>query len=121
MGDEMPIWFLYSPTNIFKLAKASIIMKKLKAIILIIILILFALVIFFILNYSSITGKSISPTDQYTFTKAICNETNFCQDYEITCKQNKTIKMIPITGAFVQHNPDWEDSRTKQETENICQ
>lgn len=48
-------------------------------------------------------------------TKAICNSTNFCQDYIITCIGNKTISKNPITGAVVQHDKDWIDPRVDKD------
>ncbi|MBS3075540.1 hypothetical protein J4429_03695 [Candidatus Pacearchaeota archaeon] len=50
---------------------------------------------------------------EYTYTKAICNETNFCQDYEIQCRNKTLISSFPIAGAVIQHKPDWIDPRNK--------
>ncbi len=66
--------------------------------------------IFFVGNFTE-TGKIIK-TEQYTYTKAICNESNFCQDYLITCDNKNITKKIPITGAITQHADDWTDPRT---------
>jgi len=55
----------------------------------------------------------------YTYTKAICNQSNFCQDYEIICKGNKIIGSKPLTGAVIQHSDDWEDPRTNPN--NLCE
>ena len=56
-----------------------------------------------------ITGEAI--LDEYTHTKAICNKTNFCQDYIITCKKNTLINKEPIPNAIVQHSKEWTDPR----------
>jgi hypothetical protein len=66
------------------------------------------------LENPSLTGNIV--LDEYTHTKAICNETNFCQDYIITCKKNITKEVIPISGATVQHTKDWIDPRNNPKT-----
>jgi len=61
-----------------------------------------------------------SPRNYYTYTKAICDEKNFCQDYLITC-ENKTVKsFIPITGASVQFPENWKDTR-ENKSEILCE
>lgn len=47
-------------------------------------------------------------------TKAVCNDKNFCEDYEITC-ENKNILSIRATGFAVQFSPDWKDPREDKE------
>ena len=66
-----------------------------------------------------ITGKAID-NFQYSYTKAICNETNYCQDYVIVCKGDKIVSQTPVTGAFLQQAPDWEDPRDAKTINNIC-
>jgi hypothetical protein len=56
----------------------------------------------------------------HSFTKAICTEDNYCQDYEIMCKGKKTISMIPITGAAVQFSENWEDPRDEEFRNKMC-
>ena len=82
--------------------------------------ILFILIGILIFNFiePNITGKVIQ--NPYSFTKAICNETNFCQDYEIICENNQTIEIIPISGAVVQHPFNWEDPRNKTIIDKLC-
>lgn len=61
------------------------------------------------------------PTNLHSFTKAICNETKFCQDNLIEC-ENKQIKSTsPITGAFVQFDKNWQDPRTQKEIGKECE
>lgn len=62
----------------------------------------------------SLTGNII--IEEYTHTKALCNKTNFCQDYIITCQNNITKKITPISGATIQHTKDWIDPRSNPET-----
>jgi hypothetical protein len=94
-------------------------MKKIIISLLIMILLAFTgILIILFQNYP--TGKIIEEY-RYTHTKAICNETNYCQDYEIVCKDNTIISIKPITGAFVQHALDWKDSRDKETIEKLCE
>ena len=65
-----------------------------------------------------LTGQAIEDSkilQEYTYTKAICNKTNFCQDYEIKCRDKTLISSSPITGAVIQHNSDWKDPRENKE------
>ena len=64
------------------------------------------------------TGKAIE--NQYVYTKAICNDNNFCQDYEISCSNGEVVEMTPVTGASIQHNSDWQDPR-KNKSEISCE
>lgn len=47
-------------------------------------------------------------------TKAICDEKNYCEDYEIVCKNKQVIGLNP-TGAAVQFSESWKDPRTNEE------
>jgi len=42
-----------------------------------------------------IIEKLNSENYNYSYTKAICDGENFCQDYEIICEGNKTIQKNP--------------------------
>jgi len=55
----------------------------------------------------------------YSHTKAICNETNYCQDYHISCDEKRAIIIAPITGAVVQFPENWKDPRNETEKE-LC-
>ena len=90
-------------------------MNKRVIILLIISIILILSIIFFYLYSQPITGRVIS--SEYVQTKAICNASNFCQDYIITCDNTSIINMEPITGAVIQHDSDWEDPRKNT---NLC-
>ena len=84
-----------------------------------IILIIIFIFTFLLINLNSkfqTTGKTIENPDkgrinEYSYTKAICNESNFCQDYEISCNKNEIISIKPVTGAVIQHSEDWNDPR----------
>ncbi|MAG10700.1 hypothetical protein CMI44_00085 [Candidatus Pacearchaeota archaeon] len=90
---------------------------KTKAILIIITAILILTLSFFFMT-TKITGEAI--IDKYSYTKAICNESNFCQDYEIVCEGNKTIRKTPITGAVIQQPSGWKDSRTEEFLNKDC-
>jgi hypothetical protein len=55
-----------------------------------------------------------------SYTKAICDENNYCQDYHIFCKKESLIKMSPITGAAIQFPSTWEDERDQETIDKIC-
>ena len=62
----------------------------------------------------------IVPEYTHSHTKAICNDQNLCQDYEIFCKDKKIVKMNPITGAVIQFSEDWEDPRDEEIRSGSC-
>lgn len=93
-------------------------MKKILQTAFTIIAILLIVGVLYLMFQERITGAVIN--NQYTYTKAICTETNFCQDYEIICSNKKVIKMTPVTGAFVQHSSNWEDPR-ENKSEITCE
>lgn len=64
--------------------------------------------------------KNTQKTDYHSYTKAICNETNFCQDNLIECEDNNVKSINPITGAFVQFDKNWQDPRTQNQIERGC-
>jgi len=87
--------------------------------------ILFAILVVGLAGISAISGfgsenyiKIIKPTS--SFTKAICDEGNFCQDYEIFCNKTEVIYMAPITGAVVQFSPQWKDPRSEEMISKFC-
>ncbi len=94
-------------------------MKKI-TIITIFIILLLILISYFLINLG-ITGKSVSEINNYyTYTKAICNESNYCQDFIIDCNGNTTLEIKSITGAAVQQSLDWKDTR-KEEINKLCE
>ena len=87
-------------------------MKKIGILAMILLLILVALITFLL-------ASSEDYLDYYTQTKAICNETNYCQDYQISCDEKRAIMITPITGAVAQYDSDWKDPRNEEERE-LC-
>jgi hypothetical protein len=91
-------------------------MKKLLIIIIIIIIIIAS---FFFIRYT-ITGQTVKEEKIHTYTKDICNESNYCQDHIIRCKGSETGSTTPISGAAVQFDRDWEDPRTEEQRNTLC-
>ena len=89
-------------------------MKKTQLIDKILLLILIILIIISIpqLILTSKTIKQIP--NQYSYTKAICDESNYCEDYIVECKGNNLIKLNP-TGFAIQQSQDWADDRKYRE------
>ena len=94
-------------------------MEKVKITLLIVILmILFGILIFLGFNFfQGVTGEII--VDYHSYTKAVCNETKYCEDYEITCQGGEIVSFTP-TGAAVQFSYGWEDPRDKEAIEKLC-
>lgn len=80
------------------------------------IIIIISVIIFSLILVSNLNKKTTGETiiDRYIYTKAICNETNFCQDYEIICENEKLADLKPISGAVVQNSKDWQDPRPEE-------
>ena len=74
-----------------------------------------------LLNFlnASVSGNSVKKEFDYSFTKAICDGENFCEDYEIKCNSNKTFS-ISATGFAVQFPEEWKDPRNKEDIEKLC-
>jgi hypothetical protein len=73
------------------------------------------------LTNTNITGKATQNNqDPHSWTKAICDKNNYCQDYEIKCNGKTLISMTPITGAFIQLDADWQDPRSIEHRNRIC-
>ena len=85
------------------------------------ILIIISISLIGILSFSifrqSFTGSAIN---DFTHTKAICNEENFCQDYIITCKGEEILDVSPITGASVQRETDDVRPEDQRNFEGLC-
>ncbi len=64
------------------------------------------------------TLSSLSPNSNIK-TVAICNSSNFCQDYKITCSDGQVVDKQPVEGAYIQHPKDWRDDRNI-DYENLC-
>jgi hypothetical protein len=78
------------------------------------------LTMFLILLVSAVNENSIIVGTNYTWTKAVCNSSNLCQDYVIECKNKSIVSMVPITGAVVKFSDNWHDSRDKETISKMC-
>lgn len=90
-----------------------------KEIIPIIILLLILASAISILSFNLMEEDSVIETNSYT--KAICDENNYCQDYVVSCSRNKVLSMNPITGAAVQFSDGWKDPRNEREINGFCE
>jgi len=88
---------------------------------LVIISLIAGIVLAFLLLRPYITGRAIqNQIQEYTYTKAICNNSNFCQDNLITCNNEEIVLIQPITGAVVQHSEEWQDPRGETSRDELC-
>lgn len=71
----------------------------------------------FITGYAE---KHENTRDFYTYTKALCTEDNFCQDYIIACENKQIQSITPVTGAVIQHSEDWQDPRPN-DSDYLCE
>lgn len=96
-------------------------MKKITVLLVVLILIFITSIVFLSLNLlkQEITGGII--LNHYSHTKAICNETNYCQDYEIVCNGEEIISINPLTGMAIQHSSNWEDPRNESTRNILCE
>lgn len=67
--------------------------------------------------FQGITGGVV--LNQYSYTKAICNETNFCEDYVVNCRGSEVVSVI-ATGAAIQNLPEWKDPRDQETISRFC-
>ncbi len=88
----------------------------------IILAIVLAIILATILSLAMVSSKGnyVKIGHTHSFTKAICDSKSLCQDYEIFCKDQKVIKMNPITGAVVQFSESWQDPRTSEQRNEFC-
>ena len=78
------------------------------------------MILFLCFNFYRQTITGAVTLDYYTLTKAICNKTNYCQDYYVSCNGGELIEKIPVTGAVIQHSQNWKDPRNETEINNLC-
>ena len=73
--------------------------------------------IFIIANAIKTEPEHKIPTSMWT--KAICNEENYCLDVQITCGEDGLIDVKP-TGEGIQFPDDWVDPRPVKMIERWC-
>jgi|TARA_Y100000034_G_scaffold35512_2_gene43534 hypothetical protein len=95
-------------------------MKKQKVIFYLTMLLIFLILSFSLtFYYFSLTGKVIENINSYSYTKAVCNNSNYCEDYEVSCEGNNLVSFTP-TGAAIQLDNNWKDPRDKESIERLC-
>jgi len=70
-------------------------------------------------SYSSNLNQNEAIWAESTWTKAVCNEENYCLDVLVTCKQGKVVNVKPI-GKGVQFSKEWRDPRTEEFKAEWC-
>ena len=53
------------------------------------------------------------PTGAVVWTKAICDDGNFCVDYEVTCENGRVVR-LERSPHSAQFGPGWEDPRPEE-------
>ncbi len=56
----------------------------------------------------------------HSWTKAIC-EKGICQDYELSCRNDSLLSMTLVGGAVLKINENWQDPRTLEDQNRICE
>ncbi|MBI2045249.1 hypothetical protein HYT23_04280 [Candidatus Pacearchaeota archaeon] len=74
----------------------------------------------FSLTSLSIFSQEANYQNFHAWTKAICTKDNFCHDYLIECQDQEPIKLTPITGASIQFDSLWQDPRSLEQRERLC-
>ena len=94
-------------------------MEKKTAILMVILAIILVLtaLFFIIFGQENVTGEVIS--SGYSYTKAICNESNYCEDYEVVCEVG-ILKSLTPTGYVAQLSEDWVDERDDKNFDRLC-
>ena len=81
-------------------------------------LILMIFGIFLVVFYgNSVTGGAV--LSEHSYTKAICNSSNYCEDYEVVCSAGELQKLSP-TGYSVQLSGSWNDTRKNKNFDGLC-
>jgi hypothetical protein len=91
-----------------------------KAVVILFLVTLLFLVLEISLIFAVIESSKEKEVNSRSLTKAICNENNYCQDYEIVCANKTVISKTPLTGMAVQFSSNWKDPRDKESIENLC-
>jgi len=79
--------------------------------------ILLAIILLLIIVNAVKTEPKVVPTS--TWTKAICNEENYCLDVQITCSEDKIIDIKP-TGEGAYFPESWIEPRPIELIQKWC-
>jgi len=93
--------------------------KELITIIAGLLIVLSGLLIFLVIAILDNNQETTTSTE-YTYTKAICTEDNFCQDYVIICDGQEMLDKTPIDGATAQFPKTWNDPRSLEAINSFC-
>ncbi len=96
----------------------QVLMKKVTIIAISIVLILSGLIL--VVAFENGNNYIKIPQHTNSFTKAICDSRNLCQDYEVFCNNKEVVKISLITGAVMQFPEAWEDPRSEKIRNRNC-
>jgi len=80
--------------------------------------ILLVIILFFII-VNAVETEQKQEISTSTWTKAVCNEENYCLDIQITCRDNEVVNLKP-TGEGAYFPKDWKDPRPVELIEKWC-
>ena len=76
-------------------------------------------IILFLIIVNAVKTEPEKKVPTSTWTKAVCNEENYCLDVQITCDEDRVIDIRP-TGAATYLPEDWKDPRPVEMIEKWC-
>ena len=92
--------------------------KKKKAILYTILIVMTTLPV--ALPFETDTRPSDNKMLEWTmWTKAVCNEENYCIDVQITCEGDKVVDITPVAEG-IYFSSDWEDPRPEEFRNKLC-
>jgi hypothetical protein len=95
-------------------------MRKTLISLIIVLALLAATIVFLIIQLSTQSVTASAITREYSYTKAICTNKNFCQDYIIVCNGQNMISKTPIENATLQNSLSWTDPRSQEAIDSYC-
>ncbi|MBS3087600.1 hypothetical protein J4226_03305 [Candidatus Pacearchaeota archaeon] len=75
--------------------------------------VLLIVIVYFGLGFGETTGEVVVGVNESNghHTVAVCDENNYCRDFEVVCENGTLVEMTAIEGADYQHGEDWVDPR----------
>ena len=95
-------------------------MKKIIALLIAVLIILAGTIAVLAVNLSNENPTGSAVSREYSYTKAICDDKNFCQDYVIACSGKELISQTPIDNAVIQNSLAWKDPRSPEAINMLC-
>lgn len=96
--------------------------KKVMGLLIALLIVTAGAIIFTVFNIafgSSLDDEENLPYN-YSYTKAICTDSNLCQDNVIYCKNKQVVEMVPLVESTTQFSQNWQDPRSQYEIDRLC-